>query len=242
MKSALRIIVSVGIVVTVVALWGQAPQGGAASSGAPVSQLKQAMAANRAKLMKYQWVQDTEVNVKGKTRKDVQNMCHYGPDGKVVKTPMGSPSPAAAPQAASGRGGLKGRIIENKKEEMQDYVQSLKSLISEYVPPNPQMLKAAKEQGNANASSASGTMTLTFNDYYKPGDKVAIGFDPATKRLVSYDVNTYLGDPKNDIVTMTNQFDALPDGTNYLKQTVINSQSKQIQITTTNSNYTPVGQ
>jgi hypothetical protein len=27
-----------------------------------------------------------------------------------------------------------------------------------------------------------------------------------------------------------------------LKQTVINSQSKQIQITTTNSNYTPMGQ
>jgi hypothetical protein len=27
-----------------------------------------------------------------------------------------------------------------------------------------------------------------------------------------------------------------------LKQTVINAQSKQIQITTTNSNYTPVGQ
>jgi hypothetical protein len=237
MKSAIRIIVSVGIVVTVVALWGQAPQGGAASSGAPVSQLKQAMAANRAKLMKYQWVQDTEVNVKGKTRKDVQSTCHYGPDGKVVKTPMAAP---AAPQEQAR--GLKGRVIANKKEEMQDYVQSLKSLISEYVPPNPQMLKAAKEQGNANASAANGTMTLTFNDYYKPGDKVAIGFDPAAKRLVSYDVNTYLGDPKNDIVTMTNQFDSLPDGTNYLKQTVINSQSKQIQITTTNSNYTPVGQ
>ena len=28
----------------------------------------------------------------------------------------------------------------------------------------------------------------------------------------------------------------------YLKQTVVNAQSKQIQITTTNSNYTPVGQ
>jgi hypothetical protein len=28
----------------------------------------------------------------------------------------------------------------------------------------------------------------------------------------------------------------------YLKQTVVNAQSKQIQITTTNSNYAPVGQ
>jgi hypothetical protein len=235
MKSVIRIVISVAIVVSVVAMWGQQPQGGAAS-GAPVSQLRQAMAANRAKLAKYQWVQNTEVNVKGKTRKDQQFMCRLGPDGKVVKTPMASAAPT---QEAHG---LKAKIIENKKEEMQEYVERLKSLISEYIPPSAQMMKAAKQQGNAAVSGANGIMNLTFNDYYKPGDKVTIGFDPAAKRLVSYDVNTYLGDPKSDIVTMTNQFDSLPDGTNYLKQSVINAQSKQIQLTTTNSNYTPVGQ
>ena len=235
MKSLIRIVISIGIVVTLVAMWGQQQPGGAAS-GAPVSQLKRAIAANRAKLAKYQWVQDTEVNVKGKTRKDQQSMCRFGPDGKVVKTPMGSP---AEPQQAHG---LKAKIIENKKEEMQDYVERLKSLISEYIPPDPQMMQAAKQQGNAGVSRANGVTTVTFVDYYKPGDKVAIGFDPAARKLVSYDVNTYLGDPKSDIVTMTNQFDTLPEGANYLRQSVINAQSKQIQITTTNSNYTPLGQ
>ncbi len=229
MKSVIRILISIGVVVAVAALWGQQAGGGGNAAGA----LKQAMAANRAKLMKYQWVQDTQVSLKGETRKDQQSMCRYGPDGKVVKTPMGSP-PAAKEER-----GLKGRVIEKKKEEMQDYTQQLKSLIGEYVPPDPQMIQAAKQQGNASVTGANGMLTLTFKDYYKPGDQVAIGFDPAAKRLVSYDVNTYLGDPKTDVVTLTNQFATLPDGTNYLAKTVVNAQSKQMQITTTNSNYTP---
>ncbi|MGA8742405.1 MAG: hypothetical protein WB561_14560 [Terracidiphilus sp.] len=55
-------------------------------------------------------------------------------------------------------------------------------------------------------------------------------------------MNTYLDDPKNDVVTLTSRFDRLPDGTNHVQQTVLDSQSKQIRITTTNSNYTPVVQ
>jgi hypothetical protein len=86
-----------------------------------------------------------------------------------------------------------------------------------------------------------GIATLTFTNYYKPGDKVSFVFDTAAKKLKSLDVNTYLDDPKKDIVTMTNQFATLPDGTNYLQQTVLDAKAKQLQITATNSGYTPVG-
>ena len=84
--------------------------------------------------------------------------------------------------------------------------------------------------------------TLTFIDYYKPGDKVAFAFDTAAKKVKSYDVSTYLGDPKKDVVTLTNQFASLPDGTNYLHQTVLDAIGKQIQIRTTNSGHSQVGQ
>jgi hypothetical protein len=60
--------------------------------------------------------------------------------------------------------------------------------------------------------------------------------------LQSYNVNTYLDDPKKDIVTLTNQFAALPDGTNYLQQTVLDAKGKQIQIVTKNSGYSLVGE
>jgi hypothetical protein len=231
MKSVIRIAIAVSVAVAVVALWGQAG-GVAANKEQAVAQLKQSVAANRAKLMKYQWVQNTQVSLKGEVRKDTQSMCRYGPDGKVVKTPMGPP-----PEPQDARG-VKGRVIAKKKAEMQDYGEQLKSLIGEYVPPDPQMMQASKQQGNASVAGANGIMALTFKNYYKPGDQVVIGFDPSTKKIASFDVNTYMSDT-SDVVTLANQFASLPDGTNYVAKTVVNAQSKQMVITTTNSNYTP---
>jgi hypothetical protein len=37
------------------------------------------------------------------------------------------------------------------------------------------------------------------------------------------------------------QFASLPDGTNYAQQSVLGATAKQLQVTTTNSNYRPVG-
>ena len=74
------------------------------------------------------------------------------------------------------------------------------------------------------------------------GDKVTFGFDPSPKKLVSYDVNTWLDDPQKDIVTLNNQFATLPNGPNYLQQTVLDAQGQQIQMTTANSNYSPITQ
>ncbi len=201
-----------------------------------VSELKQAMAANRQKQMKYQWVQSTEVSVKGKVRKDQQMECRYGADGEVVKTPVGVEPSAQTP------GGIRGKIVAKKKEEVQDEAERMKELISHYAPPDPQMIKASKQAGNASLTASHGIVTLSFTDYYKPGDMISFGFDTDAKKLVSYNVHTYLDDPKNDVVTMKNQFASLPDGTNYVRQTVLEAPSKQIQITTINSNYTPVSQ
>jgi hypothetical protein len=104
------------------------------------------------------------------------------------------------------------------------------------------MIRDATEAGNASLNASGGIVNLSFTDYYKPGDKVSFSFDSAAKKLVSYEVNTYLDDPKNDIVTLTNNFDSLADGTNYVQQTVLDANSKQIHITTTNSNYTRIDQ
>jgi hypothetical protein len=216
--------------------WSQQQAAGNSSAQQQFTALKQAMAANRQKLMKYQWVQSTEVSVKGKVRKDQQAECRYGVDGKVVKTPIGASPAEQTP------GGIRGRIVAKKKEEMQDEAERLKALLSNYAPPDPQMIQASKQAGNVDLNASRGIVTLSFTDYYKPGDKISFGFDRAAKRLVSYDVNTYLDNPSSDAVTMTNQLASLPDGTNYVKQTILNAQSKQIQITITNSGYTPLAQ
>jgi hypothetical protein len=239
MRFRIAAVLPLVIVVSLPAAWGLQQAAGNASAQQHLTELKQAMAANRGKLMKYQWVQSTEVSVKGKVRKDQQMECRYGADGKVVKTPIGVDASGQMQEAPRG---IRGRIVAKKKEEMQDESEQLKALISNYAPPDPEMIKMTKQAGNASLNAAGGIVTLSFANYYKPGDKISFGFDRAAKKLVSYDVNTYLDDPKNDIVTMTNRFASLPDGTNYLRQTVLNAKSKQIQITTTNSNYAPLSQ
>ena len=196
-----------------------------------VAQLKQAIAQNQAKLKKYTWLQTTTVAVKDETKKEQQQQCQYGPDGKVVKTPVGPP-PAPQEQAR----GLKGKIVGKKVEEMKDSIERSKTLISHYVPPEGDRMQAVMQAGKASANNTGGMATVVLADYYKPGDKVTFSFDTAAKKLRSYDVNSYLDDPK-DVVTMTNQFASLPDGTNYLQQTVLDLQAKQIKITTTNSGH-----
>jgi hypothetical protein len=227
------------ITVTACTAWCQDQPAGNPALKQKVAELKQSVAANQAKLHAYQWTQSTQVALKGETKKDSEDMCRYGPDGKVQKTPIGAPP---APDKPLPTRGLKGKIVQKKVGEMKDYTDRLKSLVSHYAPPNPELMQAAIQAGKSSLDVSGGMATITFLDYYKPGDKVAFAFDTAEKKLQSYDVNTYLDDPKKDIVTLTNQFAALPDGTNYLQQTVLNAEEKQLQMTTTNSGYTKIAQ
>jgi hypothetical protein len=196
--------------------------------------VKQAAAENKQKLRQYQWVETTQLTLKGDAKPPTKNSCQYGPDGKVQKTPVGPP-----PQQPSG-GRAKQKIIENKKEEMKDYMQDVKALLGMYVPPDPQKMQAAFEAKKVSLSPADGAANLVFTDYALPGDKMTLSFDTATKKIAGLSINTYMGKEK-DVVTLQVKMGSLPDGTNYEEQTVLNASAKQLVVTTTNSNYQKLG-
>jgi hypothetical protein len=196
--------------------------------------VKQAAAENKQKLRQYQWVETTQLTLKGDAKPPTKNSCQYGPDGKVQKTPVGPP-----PQQPSG-GRAKQKIIEKKKEEMKDYMQDVKALLGMYVPPDPQKMQAAFEAKKVSLSPADGAATLVFTDYALPGDKMTLSFDTATRKIVGLSINTYMGKEK-DVVTLQVKMGSLPDGTNYEQQTVLNASAKQLVVTTTNSNYQKLG-
>src|SRR5215469_11683514 len=66
---------------------------------------KQAAAENQQKLRQYQWIETTQLTIKGNEKPPRQYSCQYGPDGQVEKTPMGPPEE----QPSGGR--IKQRII-----------------------------------------------------------------------------------------------------------------------------------
>lgn len=213
---------------------------------AKLSALKQSAAENKQKLHQYQWIETQQVTYKGEVKPQQTFQCSYGANGQVVKIPMNSPQEAQQQQQGRfGRnrqqGALKERIVEKKKEEMKDYMEEVKGLLAMYVPPNPQRMQAAIQSKNVSLQkdNGDGTADIIFSDYAKPGDKMTIGFDTNSRKISTINVNTYLDEPK-DGVSLGVQMASLPDGTNYTQQSVLNATAKQIQVTTTNSNYVKI--
>jgi hypothetical protein len=199
--------------------------------------LKQSAADNKARLRHYQWMETQRVVYKGETKKTTENLCSYGADGKVQKVPIAMPDSGQAQSQRSG-GKLRQRIKEKKTAETVDYMQQVKSLLSLYVPPSADRIQRAIKAGNASIDKGMGSdsMRVAFKNYAQPGDQMNISFNTASKKITHIDVKTYMDNPK-DVVSLSVQMASLPDGTNYTQESVLDATAKQLQVTTTNSNY-----
>ena len=82
-----------------------------------------------------------------------------------------------------------------------------------------------------------GAVTLTIKNYLKMGDSLALGFDTAAKKMSSYNVNSYVEKPKDDVVTLAVTFGRLDDGTSYPQQVVLDAKAKNVQVKITNAGY-----
>ena len=178
-------------------------------------------------------------------KKKEQKQCSYGADGKVQKTPMPGAAPAAAPPAQQSGGGRRGgggrvkeAVVENKVEDLKDYMEKVAALVHEYVPPAPDKIQAAQAAGTVSPLPAGG---IAIANYVKPDDLLSIGFDMTAKKITTYKVNSYVEKPKEDEVTLSVTFGRLPDGTSYPQETVLKAAAKNVQVKVTNSGYKKAG-
>jgi len=185
--------------------------------------------------------------MKGEVKKTEQKECRYGTNGKVVKTDMGGGTPqqeqgsqGGGGRRRGGRGGgaVKEKVVENKVEDLKEYMAAVASLVKQYVPPDPAKIQAAVQSGKAamDNKSAPGMTELTFTDYAVPGDRLSISLNAAAKQLAGVNVSSVLGKDK-DPVTLALRFAPLPDGVNYPAETALVAKAKQIQVKITNSGH-----
>jgi hypothetical protein len=213
-----------------------APATPPAAAPAPVDRvdaIKANIAASAAALKQYQWIETVVFNLKGEDKSKTENKCSYGADGKVVKTPM------AAPPAEEKKGGLRGKVAENKKEDTAEYMTNMQALMATYIPVEPMKIQAAKEASRISMTPLDGGKRTRYDvkDYAKLGDVLGIEVDMATNQVVGLSVSSYLKEPK-DAVTLDVKMASLPDGTGYPASIVLNGVSEKIKVTTTNSAYT----
>jgi hypothetical protein len=228
-------------------LQAQQPPAQAAAGGAQdaVAALKRSMQQGMAKIRQYEWVETTIISLKGEEKARKQSRCYYGADGKVQKVSLDQ---APAPEKAeSGRGGRRGarvkeKVVENKKDEMKEYMERAAALIHSYVPPDPAKIQAAKDAGRVAANpQAGGKVRLVISQYLQPGDSLSLDVDAAASRLTGLGVNTYLDKP-DEPVTLAVQMNALPDGALYAAQTTLDAKAKNITVVIQNSGHRPVQQ
>jgi hypothetical protein len=229
----------------VVAWLALAPTSSLARQASPtpaerVAALKQSLAQSQKQIRLYEWVETTVISLKGEEKGRTQKRCYYGADGKVQKTAMGE---AAAPQQADSRGGRGGRVaarvVENKKDEMKDYMEQASALVHKYVPPDPEDIQRAKDKVKVE-TPGGGRARLTFADYLLPGDSVVVEVDAAANRLVGLSVASYL-DKKEDAVMLAVKLGALTDGTTYTAETALEAKAKNIRVVIQNTGYKLMG-
>jgi len=216
-------------------LAGQQP---AASAGGTdhVALIKQSLQKSAVALRQYQWVETTALSVKGEEKSRTQASCYYGADGKVQKTPIG------APPAEDKKRGLRGKVAENKKEEISASMKEAVALVHQYIPPDPARIQAAKDSGRLTLTppDSKGNVVVVVKDYLKPGDSMTIVLNVATNQVAGVTVATFT-DSAKDAVGLKVSFASFPDGTVYPAKTQLDVASQNLAVAIENTGYKKLG-
>ena len=199
-----------------------------------IAEVKESAAKNKQALAHYSWQEQETIAIKGNVKDMKVFQVHLGPDGKPQKVETEN-----MPQSSGGRQhGLAHHVKEKKGEEYKEYGQQIAALAQQYAQPDPERLQQASQQGNVMLGSGGspGAVKMVITNYIKPNDKVTLIFNQQAKAIQSLDIATYLDDPK-DAVQIGAQFSQLPDGTNHVASMQMKGVSKDLLITTQNSNY-----
>jgi len=199
-----------------------------------LAEVKQSAAMNKEALAHYSWQQQETIAIKGDVKDTKLFQVHLGPDGKPQKAET-----VNMPQSSGGRQhGLAHHVKEKKGEEYKEYGEQIAALGQQYAQPDPERLQQAFQQGNVMLGSGGvpGEVKMVITNYIKPNDKVTLTFNQQAKAIQSLDIATYLNDPK-DAVHIGAQFSRLPDGTNHVDTMQMKGVSKDLLMTTKNSNY-----
>jgi hypothetical protein len=197
-----------------------------------LTEVKASLAGSQVLLKQYEWIETTVVSVKDEEKSRTISRCYYGEDGKVQKVPVAIPPPEAK------KPGIRGKIIEKKKEEMTEYLTEAVALVKTYVPPDPAKLQAVQAAGKMTIQPLAGgeQVRLTFADYQKKDDSLGLVVDARKNRMSGAQVTTYM-DSDKEPVTLDVRFGTLNDTIVYAEKITLEAKGKNLSVAVENSGY-----
>jgi hypothetical protein len=216
----------------------QQPPDAAAGTKDHAATVKESLQKSLATLRHYEWVETTVVSIKGEEKSRTQNNCFYGTDGKVQKIPIAAP----AQDEGKKKRGVRGKVVENKKEEISGAAKEAVALVKQYVPPDPAKIQAAKAAGKLSVTppDAQGNVQIVIRDYLKAGDSLTLAANAATDRITGVTVATFT-DKAKDAVGLKVAFGAFADGTVYPEKIQLEVAAQNLAVAIENTGYKKVG-
>jgi hypothetical protein len=215
-----------------VALVGTAHAQGAAEN--QVAALKRTLAENAAAQRKYTWIETTEIALNGDVKETNSMSCRYvGGAPKPECTQIGAP-----PQPKKVRGPLRKSIAKSKIADLKAYMDSVKTLVAQYVPPQQELIQKAQQRGDVAVAPnpSNSTFKVTISNYIQKGDAVAVVVHQDDNRLAMLNIATWLNDP-SAAVSLDVDFTTLANGVSFPLKKVLTASAKGVVVTITSSNF-----
>jgi len=200
-----------------------------------VAALKRTLAENAAAERAYTWIETTELALNGEVKETNSMSCRYvaGTD-KPQCTQIGPP-----PEPKKVHGPLRKKIAKGKIADLKAYMDSVKTLVARYVPPEQGLIQQAQQHGNVAVAPnpSNGTFKVTISNYIQKGDAVSIVVHNEDNHLAELNVATWLNDP-TAAVTLEVTFTTLAStGVSFPIKKVLTASAKGVVVTITSSNF-----
>lgn len=225
MKHSLIPSMAIGLLAVACCVAAQAPDSGMAMK------IVEARKANAALMQNYTWNSRTELFMKGELKDTRIDQVQYGPNGQLQRTELNNES------TSHPRGFLRKRIAEDKKKELEQYLQGLRGLLEQYTLPTAG--KVVDFMGSANVTSEqspNGTTLLKMqgSGVVVPGDTLAIWADASTHKMRKVQITTFY---EGGAANLTATYKTKPNGLTHMAMAEIDLPDKQISLQIHNYDY-----
>ena len=193
----------------------------------PNNTLMTTMAANGRQLKHYTFKQRTETYHKGELKITAIDEIHYSASGERVSIPLHEEKAQSELRRRGPASRLIAKKVEQRQEEMKEYIERLMALTNRYLAPEPTKLQTAMSAAELTTGGGTNQMRIVMRDYIKSGDSMTMSFDPATKKPTKTEVSTMLDEAPVSIVLA---FDQIREGPSYPGKTVIRSSAKELEV------------
>jgi len=133
-----------------------------------IAMIKKNLAESKAKMQLYEWIETTTIFLKGEQKKVIQKQCYYSLDGKLTKVETGGTNDPKQ------KGGIRGKIADNKKEDLSDYMKKAIEKIQTYLPPEPDKIQQVYGAGKVSIQ------------ILEPNKKVKLSFPDSMNREICF--------------------------------------------------------